>query len=261
MLLCFSINASGQVGIGTDKVHENAILQIVTDGYKKGVILTQSDDTTRFPHYNASVPDNYNDDTSLIGAIQYSKETKSYYRYDGTTWSYFYQPEDITYSRFVGREGDGNSITCALLVCGGNHTIKFRGDDGATSNDANISTNANQDEFTVTEGGTYSINVKVMGEITSVAEGIQTWAALQVYSGSNWVNLSKQYYKTTTWAGIGGGEAAVSIKTLQRLDPNTKLRVRFGIDYNVVLGYGTKWTEDDSDRIHSEIIFEKLNNY
>lgn len=261
ILFSISIQPFGQIGIGTDKVHNKALLQVVSDEDKKGVIITQSNDITEFPLYNPNAPDGFDDDESLTGAIQYSKATKSYYRYDGTTWNDFYNPEDISYSRYVGKQGDQETITCAIFICGGNHTIKFRGDDGSIINDVNILANSDKSEFTILEDGTYTINVKVMGYITSVVSGIKTYVALQVNTGSGWKDLSKQYYITSSWLGIGAGRAGVSIKTLQRFENNTQLRVRFGIDYSAAVGYKTEWFESDGDRIHSEIIFEKLNNY
>ena len=250
--LCFLVStlSYSQVAISSMdntnvSVHPNASLHVFgqqeNGANDLGLVLPIVNKKSDLPLNNS------NDvDPSMEGMILYTSETSTVNVYTGDYWeddkASFINPTQ-NQSRFIsaGDESDEQSVVCVLLVACGRHKIlQFSHPiDGENSyNNLNITRSNttfrygainytdNNSKFTVTEAGTYQIQVNIptyVAGVVSLTEGAsyQIYAFKQDENGDHQeVLLSSVVPNFPGVLGIGGGgKVGVGITTTIALNP------------------------------------------
>ncbi len=253
----------GQVGISSTNtkkiIHKNAILQ--TFDTDKGLILPKVDSNSYLPYYNPSASDLYDDDSSMKGMIMYNKKDKSIYLYKGTIWENL-KTTPISHldqlSRFVGKDGDTETIVC-VLACGGPKSEKYAGTKN-TLNNAHIQHNSNYKEFNVTESGLYEISARGVANSGSALSTFEAFLTLQEKKKGDrkFVEIAKSKFKAEDFLGIGGtSNLGTTVNATLYLNPEDKIRIQFGVS-GIGVGGGATSVSNEHNRRIREITFRKL---
>lgn len=258
ILLLGSSSAFAQgVGVNTEDIHKHAILSIKNseeaenDATKsKAMKFPSVSDMTQLLRYDPNEPDNYQDDPTIVGMINYVEDQKKLMYYNGKTW----MPLFSSSGDYTEVQCDQDKTFPIILAIPGASSIRFGKivQDGLRIASEDFYIDPEDAErvdtrvFNIVESGMYDITLSLLLE----ANGLTTWGGIEV-EVRTFVNNTKRNTHNVklndSFLGITVGERSRSALTfpmyLQQGDV-----VRFNVTFpwdnlfslNIPIGAGVK---------------------